>query len=188
MAIVSFRSGGKSEGFSGSLARTVLPVLLLFLLPFSALFGQDDRSIRIICTVFDKSNGKILEGYIVEIYDGNSIVHSPQIEKKGKTESNLPAGINYTFEVSMVGYYPKRFIVMGEVPAEIKKIPTLEFEAELLRKSDYEVIEKADIFATSVFDMPYVIFEWDGEMEEFNYRKAYTDHIKAKYEEVSDLR
>ena len=154
----------------------------------SSLFAQDGRIYKIEGTVFDKTDGKPLDGYIVEIYEKNNIVHSPDRGKKGRFEASLSGGTEYTFDISLNGYYPKRIVFKATAPGDVKKIPVLKFETELIRKSDYELIEKVDIFSTSIFDLPYVIFEWNNELGEFSYRESYTEHMKQKYAEVSDLR
>lgn len=150
--------------------------------------AQDTRTYKIEGTVYDKTDSKALDGYIVEIFEHNVIVHSPDRGKKGKFEASLNGGTEYTFDISLDGYYPKRLVFRANAPAEIKKIPVLKFETELVRKSDFELIEKVDPFATSIFDFPYAIFEWNEELEEFSYREVYTEHMKEKYAEVSDLR
>ena len=63
-------------------------------------------------------DGEPLEDYIVEIYEGNDIVHSPETGKKGRFEASLTAGSEYTIDISMNGYFPKRVVARTTVPAE----------------------------------------------------------------------
>jgi hypothetical protein len=139
-------------------------------------------------SITDKTDQKPLNNFVVDVYEGNNIIQSPEADKKGRFEASLFGGGEYIIDIYLDGYYPKRIIVKTDVPAGIKKVPLFKFEAELVRKSDYELIEKVDIFATSIFDFPYVIFEWDAKAEDFGYNKDYTQRIKALYDEVSELR
>jgi len=149
---------------------------------------KDSRVFKFSGTVTDESDGNVIEGFYIDVYEGNDIVDSPESDKKGRFVAELLAGSEYTLDIYLDGYYPKRIVVRTDVPEEIKKIPVFKFEVELIRKSDFESIEMVDPFATSIFDFPYVIFEWDTELEDFGYREAYTEHIKAKYAEVNDVR
>lgn len=149
---------------------------------------KESRAFKFSGVVTDQSDGGTLDIYLIDVYEGNDIIDSPEIDKKGRFETYLYAGSEYTLDINLDGYYPKRIVVKVNVPGEIKKIPVFKFEVELIRKSDYESIEMVDPFATSIFDFPYVIFEWDSEIEDFVYRKAYTEHIKSKYAEVNDVR
>ncbi len=149
--------------------------------------GDDLRAFKFEGKVSDRSSGNPLEGYVVEVYEGNKVVQTPEVSKKGEFSTELFAGSWYTIDVSLEGYYPKRVVVHTNVPEEIKKVPTFKFELELIHTSEYDFLENQDPLATSIFDFPYVIFEWDTDMEDFNYRRAYTEHIKEKYAEVDGI-
>lgn len=166
----------------------ILPLLLISVFLHSDLFSQDSRLFKFAGSVTDKSDSKPLEGFLVDVYEGNDIFQSVEVGKKNQFEVQLMGGREYTIDISMVGYYPKRVVVRTNVPKEIKKLPLLKFEVEMIRKSDYTALESIDPFSTSIFDLPYVVFEYDKNVEDFNYRESYTEHIKEKYAEVDDLR
>lgn len=162
-------------------------ILCLGLLGSFAL-AQDSRLFEFEGTVYDKTDEKEIETYIVEVYSGNDLIQSPEVDKKGRFTAELFGSGSYIIDISSSGYYPKRIIVHTDIPADVKKLKTFEFEVQLIRRDEYVDIESADAFATSIFDMPYVIFEWDSAIEDLNYRASYTEHIKEKYAEVEDLR
>ena len=150
--------------------------------------AQDSRMFKFQGVVYDESTEKPVEGFIVDVYSGNDIFASPETGKKGKFETELFGGETYTIDISLSGYYPKRVVVHTNAPEDVKKLPPFKFEVQMIRKAEYELIEKVDPFATSIFDFPYVIFEWDKSLEDWNYRKEYTEHIKDEYAKVGDLR
>ena len=150
--------------------------------------NSDTRTFKFQGTVTDKTDGGLIEEYFIDVYEGNDVIDSPKSDKKGRFEAHLFGGSEYTIDISLNGYYPKRVVVKTNVPEDIKKLPVFKFEVELIRTSDYEMIERVDPFATSIFDFPYVIFEWDASLDDMGYREAYTKHIKAKYAEVNDVR
>jgi len=150
--------------------------------------NQDTRTFKFQGRVSDHTDGSALEGIFVDVYEGNDVIDSPEADKKGRFEAILFGGGEYTIEIYLDGYYPKRVVVRTNVPEDIKKLTNFDFEVELIRKSDYEMIERVDVFATSIFDFPYVIFEWDEAMDDFGYRVAYTEHIKSKYAEVDKIK
>ena len=150
--------------------------------------AQNSRMFKFIGTVTDKTDQKPLEAFIVDVYEGNTIVSSPQAGKKGKFEADLFGSGEYTIDISLKGYYPKRIVVKTNVPEDIKKMTPFKFEIELIRKSDYELIENVDPLATSIFDFPYVMFEYNKKLEDWHYREDYTEHIKEEYAKVGDIR
>ena len=166
--------------------RTTGLILLLFITVSS--MSQDIRSFTLTGVVSDKTDQKPIEDYIVDVYQGNKIIHTVSSGKKGKFSVDVFGSSQYTIEIFKEGYYPKRAIFITNVPEKIKKLSDLEFDAELIRIEDYKDLEAVDIFSTSIFDFPYVIFEYDKSSEDFYYRKAYTDHIKDQYESIADLR
>lgn len=168
--------------------KSLLSIIFMSALLFPDLYSQDTRLFKFEGSVTDKSDGKPLEGFIVDVFEGNDIFQSVEVGKKNHFEVQLIGSREFTIDISLVGYYPKRIVVRTDVPKDIKKLPLLKFEVEMIRKSDYLALEMIDPFSTSIFDLPYVVFEFDKTEEDFNYKKKYTDHIKEKYAEVDDLR
>ena len=165
----------------------IVMTVCVFMIGFS-IMAQDTKAFKFIGTVTDKTDQSPLEDYIVDVYEGNTIVSSPEVGKKGKFEAELFGSSKYTIDISMEGYYPKRVVVDTDVPADIKKMTPFKFEIELIRKSEYELIENVDPFATSIFDFPYVMFEYNSGFEDWHFREAYTEHIKEEYAKVGDVR
>ena len=165
-----------------------LSMLFLTALLNSNLYAQDARLFKFTGSVTDKLDSKELKGFIVDVYEGNDIFQSVEIGKKNQFEVQLMGNREYTIDISLIGYYPKRIVVRTNVPKDIKKLPLLKFEVELIRKSDYTALEMIDPFSTSIFDLPYVVFEYDKAYQDFNFNENYTKHIKEKYAEVDDLR
>jgi len=165
----------------------LVAICLMGFITYSAI-AQDSRMFTFQGTVYDESTEKPLEAFLVDVYEGNNIISSPEVGKKGKFEADLFGSGKYIIDISLDGYYPKRVVVNTNVPDDVKKAPAFKFEVQLIRKSDYELIEKVDIFSTSIFDFPYVMFEWNKSIEDWDYRKAYTEHIKEEYAKVGDFR
>ncbi len=165
-----------------------LVILYFFSLVSLNLFSQDSREFTFTGSITDKTDEKAIEDFMVDVYVGNEIVQSVQSEKKGKFSVELNGGSSYTIEISKEGYYPKRAIAITNIPEDVKKLPEFKFEMQLIRLGEYTDIESVDPFSTSIFDFPYVIFEYDKKLEDLNYRKEYTEHIKDQYKAVNELR
>jgi hypothetical protein len=164
-------------------------VALLVLSVFSGfLYSQDTREFKFTGTITDKTDGKPVSDYMVDVFKGNDIIQSLPSGKKGVFKVILTGGSSYVLEITKEGYYPKRAIAITNVPEDLKKLPEFKFEMELIRTSEYESLNNMDPFATSIFDFPYVIFEYDMKISDLNFRKEYTDHIKDQYQAVDDLR
>ena len=163
--------------------------LILILCALSGyLIAQDSREFSFTGTISDKTNKKPMADYMVDVFQGNDIIRSIPSGKKGRFSISLLGGSSYVVEITKDGYYPKRAIIITNIPEGIKKLSEFKFEMELIRKSDFEDLERVDPFATSIFDFPYVIFEYDRKISDLNYRKSYTEHIKDQYQAVEDLR
>ncbi|MEQ8323122.1 MAG: hypothetical protein RIC15_08995 [Vicingaceae bacterium] len=166
------------------------PHVIFFLLvfQFSQLMAQDERTFKFSGAVTDRTNKEVILNFMVEVFEGGEHVNTITEEKKGVFQMELQGSSEYMIEISKVGYYPKRALILTNVPLDIKKLPAFKFEMELIRQEEYEDLEKVDPFATSIFDFPYVIFEYDPSLEDLNYRSEYTNSIKKQYQAVDDLR
>lgn len=150
--------------------------------------AQDTRTFTFKGTVYDKSTEKPLEKYLVDVYEGNTIIQSVACGKKGRFEVDLFGGGEYIIDIYQEGYYPKRVLVRTNIPKDIKHLADFKFDVDLIPTSDYDELEEKDPFATSVFDFPYVIFEFDKDLNDLNYRKAHNDIMKDKYSNVHTLK
>lgn len=150
--------------------------------------GQDDRVFKFRGSITDKTDGKAIVDFMVDVFEGGTLVQTVASHKKGQFDMDLNGASKYTIEISKSGYYPKRAIIITDVPADIRKLPLFKFEMELIRHEEYADLESLDPFSTSIFDFPYVIFEYDASVQDLNYRKDYTDYIKDQYKAVEDLR
>lgn len=165
--------------------KTVRHLLLIFCLSAAVhnVYGQGELMVYDFQgTVYDKVTGEIIEGYEVEVYQGNSLFESLLSEKKGRFNSSLYAMDQYVIVVQKEGYYSKRIIVNTSVPEGVKKLPEFKFDLQLISLDEFEEVEKAGGFGTSILDMPYVIFQYDEEYEDFGYIEEYTENMKAQYE------
>ena len=163
-------------------------LILTFCFLTGLVIAQDSREYKFTGTVTDRTDEKPIVDFIVDVFEGNDIIRTVSSEKKGRFSMELPGGGTYLLEISKEGYYPKRAMIITNVPADIKKLSEFKFEMELIPNSEFEDLENVDPFATSIFDFPYVIFEYDIKISDLNYRKSYTDHIKDQYQAVEDLR
>ena len=162
--------------------------LMILLLVATFVNAQDMRNFSFSGVVTDKTDERPIEDFIVDVYQGNEIINTIASGKKGKFSVDVFGGSEYTVEIFKEGYFPKRAILRTNVPEDIKKLDALKFDMQLVRISDYEELEAMDPFSTSIFDFPYVIFEYDKALKDFNYKKSYTDHVKEQFDAVADLR
>ena len=167
--------------------RALLITFILFLEVF-ALSAQDDRQFKFSGSITDRTDNKAVSDFMVDVFEEGRLVQTIASHKKGQFQMELPGGSKYSIEITKAGYYPKRAIIITDVPDDIKKLPLFKFEMEMIRHEEYEALEALDPFATSIFDFPYVIFEYDAALQDLNYRKEYTNYIKDQYEAVDDLR
>ena len=163
-------------------------VLLTFIFLSLSLLAQDSREFKFSGTITDRTDGKPIADYMVDVFKGNTLIKSIPSEKKGRFTVILEGSETYLIEISREAYYPKRAMILTNIPTDVKKLPEFKFEMELIRTDEYIDLEEVDPYATSIFDFPYVIFEYDASISDLNYRKEYTEHIKDEYQAVEDLR
>jgi hypothetical protein len=120
----------------------------------------------------------------IRVFEDNEVLQTLYTDKKGKFEIVLLKGSVFTVEVSKSGFYTKRLVFSTVVENGVKKLAPLKFDVEMIDEAVYRTTEKENPEATSILDFPSVIFEYDSDLGDFNYREAYSKHILDEIKKI----
>jgi hypothetical protein len=157
-------------------------LLFAMFIGYSSLAQDKDILYKFIGVV--SSQETIIEEAEVRVFEDNEVLQTLYTDKKGKFELLLLKGGVFTVEVSKPGYYTKRLVFSTIVEDGVKKLPALKFDVEMINEEVYKEVEATSPAATSILDFPSVIFEYDSELGDFNYREAYSQHIMEEIKKI----
>ena len=115
-----------------------------------------------------------MEGVLVQLYEGNHLVHETETKKNGKFKLSLYNEHLYTIQLSQSGYYNKRISVNTKLPEGYTDFSKFEFDIGMTSKEE----EKYD---PALSEYPSALIAFDQKKKEFTYDKNYT---KSYFEEI----
>ncbi len=154
-----------------------IPFFILFsllLISFSSYSGNDKKV---------KFNGEViiandqLDNVIVQLYEGNKIIHTYITDLSGKFEMNLTIGKVYTFEIIKDGYITKRVLVNAVTNKKLDfPVDDFEFFCKLI---PYRLW-----IDDSKLDFPMILVELNEKKSKFIYVSNYVRMMDKAEEQI----
>lgn len=170
--IIGSREGNRIARSFGKLLASALVLLA------GTAFAQWDFKV----TGKVEKNSKKLDGAIVTLYQGSSMVKQVTTPANGKFDFVLNPNSDYTITVTKAGHITKRFSFnTRNVPEERGKAGFAGFDMTV---SIFDALKGVDY---SILNQPLAKINYDPSEEDFNYDKAYTQSMQDALRRLQEL-
>ena len=108
------------------------------------------------------------------IYNNRSTVKI-EVKSSNRFKAYLPINSYITIEITAPEFHNKRFAFDSHVPADLKKIPSYEFDMDIFSEEELKGVN------TSLLDFPIGLVDYNERKKEFLRNKEYTKKMKKRY-------
>lgn len=148
--------------------------IAIFFIGLDNLFSQNyPDSVLLTGSIYN--NRSTVKKAKINIYDNNKKIKTIEVKSSNRFKAYIPINSYITIEITAPEFHNKRFAFDSHVPADLKKIPSYEFDMDIFSEEELKGVN------TSLLEFPIGLVDYNERKKEFLRNKEYTKKMKKRY-------